>query len=134
MNEPAIFNGPEITAPKDNIHFGGWEHRDVHNINGVLFVRFLTFTSQSMNMLTVALQHNATAQALIARQDPPRRPFVLSRAFFAGSQRYGAIWTGDNMGTWEHLAVATPMILANSIAGMTFNGGRSFEVLAAARP
>lgn len=39
MNEPAIFNGPEITAPKDNIHFGGWEHRDIHNINGVLFVR-----------------------------------------------------------------------------------------------
>lgn len=38
MNEPAIFNGPEITAPKDNIHHGGWEHRDVHNINGVLFV------------------------------------------------------------------------------------------------
>lgn len=38
------------------------------------------------------------------------------------------------MGTWEHLAVATPMILANSIAGMTFNGGRSLEVLAAARP
>lgn len=134
MNEPAIFNGPEITAPKDNIHFGGWEHRDVHNINGVLFVSFLTFTLQSVYMLTVALQHNATAQALIARQDPPRRPFVLSRAFFAGSQRYGAIWTGDNMGTWEHLAVATPMILANSIAGMTFNGGRSLEVLAAARP
>lgn len=24
------------------------------------------------------------------------RPFVLSRAFYAGSQRYGAIWTGDN--------------------------------------
>jgi alpha 1,3-glucosidase len=24
--------------PKDNIHYGGWEHRDVHNINGMLFV------------------------------------------------------------------------------------------------
>lgn len=75
------------------------------------------------------MQHNATAQALIARQDPPRRPFVLSRSFFAGSQRYGAIWTGDNMGTWEHLAVATPMILANSIAGMTFNGGKGHRAL-----
>lgn len=53
MNEPAIFNGPEITAPKDNIHFGGWEHRDVHNINGVLFVSFLTSTLQSVYMLTM---------------------------------------------------------------------------------
>lgn len=24
--------------PKDNIHHGGWEHRDIHNINGMLFV------------------------------------------------------------------------------------------------
>lgn len=23
---------------KDSIHYGGWEHRDVHNINGMLFV------------------------------------------------------------------------------------------------
>jgi alpha 1,3-glucosidase len=24
--------------PKDNIHYGGWEHRDIHNINGMLYV------------------------------------------------------------------------------------------------
>lgn len=36
--KPSVFNGPEITMPKDNIHYGGWEHRDVHNINGMLFV------------------------------------------------------------------------------------------------
>ena len=33
------------------------------------------------------------------------RPFVLSRAFFAGSQRFGAIWTGDNAAKWSHLQV-----------------------------
>ena len=38
MNEPSIFNGPEISMPKDSVHYGGWEHRDVHNINGMLFV------------------------------------------------------------------------------------------------
>lgn len=27
--------------PRDNVHYGGWEHRDVHNINGMLFVRLL---------------------------------------------------------------------------------------------
>jgi mannosyl-oligosaccharide alpha-1,3-glucosidase len=41
MNEPSVFNGPEITMPKDNIHHGGWEHRDVHNINAMLYVSTL---------------------------------------------------------------------------------------------
>ena len=36
--QPSIFNGPEITMQKDSVHYGGWEHRDVHNINGMLFV------------------------------------------------------------------------------------------------
>lgn len=102
--QPAIFNGPEITSPKDVIHHGGWEHRDLHNINSILF-------------------HNATSRGLIERESPSRRPFVLSRAWWVGTQKYGAIWTGDNLGTWEHLAVSVPMILANNIAGMGFCGG-----------
>lgn len=40
MNEPSVFTGPEITMPKDNLHY--WtqdktvEHRDVHNLYGTL--------------------------------------------------------------------------------------------------
>merc|ERR1719420_901211 len=35
MNEPSVFNGPEVTAPRDIIHpFGNVEHRDVHNLYG----------------------------------------------------------------------------------------------------
>ncbi|EJF56973.1 hypothetical protein DICSQDRAFT_150074 [Dichomitus squalens LYAD-421 SS1] len=78
---PAVFNGPEISMPRDNIHYGGWEHRDLHNINEMLF-------------------HNLTSQAAMARTDPPERPFVLSRSFYAGSQRFGATWTGDKLGTY----------------------------------
>ena len=89
---------------KDSIHYGGWEHRDVHNINGMLFV-------------------NITSQAVKERTTPYQRPFVLTRSFYAGAQRYGAMWTGDNMGTWEHMAVGIPMVLSNSIAGMSFAGG-----------
>ena len=37
--QPSIFNGPEISMPRESIHYGGWEHRDLHNINGMLFVR-----------------------------------------------------------------------------------------------
>ncbi|KAJ4471585.1 glycoside hydrolase family 31 protein [Lentinula aciculospora] len=103
MNEPSIFNGPEITMPKDSIHYGGWEHRDVHNINGMLF-------------------HNNTAQAVRVRSDISKRPFVLTRSFYAGSQRVGAMWTGDNLGTWDHMAVGIKMVLANGIAGMAFAG------------
>ncbi|GLB37956.1 putative glycosyl hydrolase 31 family protein [Lyophyllum shimeji] len=103
MNEPSVFNGPEITMPKDNIHYGGWEHRDVHNINGMLF-------------------SNLTSQAVAERSDTPKRPFVLTRAFYAGSQRFGAMWTGDNMGTWEHMAVGVKIVLSVNIGGMSFAG------------
>ena len=48
--------------------------------------------------------------------------FVLTRSFFAGSQRFGAMWTGDNLGTWEHMAVGIKMVLANNIAGFSFSG------------
>ncbi|KAH9833520.1 alpha-glucosidase [Rhodofomes roseus] len=103
MNEPSIFNGPEISMPRDNIHHGGWEHRDVHNINGMLL-------------------HNLTAQAVMMRTDPPRRPFVLTRSFYAGSQRFGAMWTGDNLGTWEHMTAGVKMVLANNVGGFSFAG------------
>ncbi|TBU52165.1 glycosyl hydrolases family 31-domain-containing protein [Dichomitus squalens] len=86
MNEPAVFNGPEISMPRDNIHYGGWEHRDLHNIKEMLF-------------------HNLTSQAAMARTDPPERPFVLSRSFYA-----------------EHMAVGVKMVLANNIAGFSFAG------------
>jgi alpha 1,3-glucosidase len=51
-----------------------------------------------------------------------QRPFVLSRAFWAGSQRFGAIWTGDNAATWGHLKISAPMLLSISIAGLSFVG------------
>lgn len=38
MNEPSVFNGPEVTMHKDAKHYGGWEHRDVHNIYGTYVV------------------------------------------------------------------------------------------------
>ena len=104
MNEPSVFNGPEVSMPRDNIHYGNWEHRDVHNINGMTF-------------------HNATHHAIISRAKGEHvRPFVLTRAFFAGSQRLGAMWTGDNQASWGHLAASIPMILNQGVAGFPFAG------------
>ncbi|KAK3988617.1 2 subunit alpha glucosidase [Cladorrhinum sp. PSN332] len=104
MNEPSVFNGPEVTMPKDNLHDGNWEHRDVHNLNGMTF-------------------NNATFHALKSRKPGElRRPFVLTRAFFAGSQRVGAMWTGDNTAEWGHLHASIPMILSQGISGYPFSG------------
>jgi len=104
MNEPSVFNGPEVSMHKDVVHYQGWEHRDIHNLYGFYY-------------------HWATFEGLRTRNPgADDRPFVLSRAMFAGSQRWGAVWTGDNAADWKHLAAATPMILSLNLAAITFSG------------
>ncbi|XP_077062825.1 neutral alpha-glucosidase AB isoform X4 [Siphateles boraxobius] len=102
MNEPSVFNGPEVTMHKDALH-GVWEHRDVHNLYGFYVQK-------------------ATADGLIQRSGGVERPFVLTRAFFAGSQRYGAVWTGDNAAEWGHLKISIPMCLSLGLVGISFCG------------
>eukprot|EP00061_Rhincodon_typus_P018998 g48417.t1 len=103
MNEPSVFNGPEVTMHKDAVHMGGFEHRDVHNLYA-LYVQM------------------ATSDGQIQRSGGIERPFVLTRGFFAGSQRYGAVWTGDNSAEWDHLKVSVPMCLSLALAGISFCG------------
>lgn len=108
MNEPSVFNGPEVSMPKDTKNLDGVEHREWHNLYGLYM-------------------QSATADGLVLRSpttDPAakQRPFVLSRAFWAGSQRFGAIWTGDNRADWGHLRVAAPMLLSINLAGLSFAG------------
>jgi len=103
MNEPSVFNGPEVTMPKDCLHYGGFEHRDVHNLYGFMVVK-------------------GTIEGQLMRSNNKLRPFVLSRSFFAGSQRFGAVWTGDNNADWGHLEVAVPMLLSLSVSGIPLCG------------
>ncbi|KAM4733137.1 neutral alpha-glucosidase AB isoform 3-T3 [Anableps anableps] len=102
MNEPSVFNGPEVTMHKDALH-GSWENRDLHNLYGLYVQR-------------------ATTEGLIERSGGVERPFVLTRAFFAGSQRYGAVWTGDNAAEWDHLKISIPMCLSLGLVGISFCG------------
>jgi alpha 1,3-glucosidase len=102
MNEPSVFNGPEVTMPLDALHEGMVEHRDVHNLYGYY-------------------HHRATFEGHQFRE-PTQRPFVLSRAFFAGTHRYGAIWTGDNFARWDHYQISVPMLLSMSMCGLSFIG------------
>lgn len=51
-----------------------------------------------------------------------KRPFVLSRAAYAGIQRYAALWTGDNVATDEHLLLGVRMINSIGVSGVAFAG------------
>ncbi|MDF2092139.1 glycoside hydrolase family 31 protein [Knoellia sp. 3-2P3] len=53
---------------------------------------------------------------------PDLRTFVLSRAGFAGIQRYAANWMGDNMSRWDHLWLSMPMAAGFGISGQAFVG------------
>ena len=39
------------------------------------------------------------------------------------------MWTGDNLGTWEHMDVGLKMVLANSLGGFSFAGGVSSRTI-----
>ncbi len=110
MNEPASFNGP---LP-DDVQFknDGYptDHREAHNVYGSLMAR-ATFDG--------------------VKKWTGKRPFVITRACYAGTQKYSTIWTGDNQSFWEHLRMSIPMLSNLGLSGMTFIGtdvgGFSFD-------
>ena len=51
-----------------------------------------------------------------------RRPLILSRAGYAGIQRYSALWTGDNAATEEHLIMGTRLVNDLGLSGVSFVG------------
>ncbi|KAJ0393755.1 hypothetical protein P43SY_003584 [Pythium insidiosum] len=117
MNEPSVFNGPEVSMRKTCLSRAGVEHREWHNLYG-MYMQQATMEGQLVRQLPMPPPNDAA----IPVTSSTRRPFVLSRAFFAGSQRFGAIWTGDNRADWGHLRYATKMLLSMSVAGLTFVG------------
>jgi alpha-glucosidase len=106
MNEPALFLTPTKTMPLDNVHRlddgTTLDHRAVHNFYGMENVR-------------------ATYEGLRELR-PTERPFVLTRAAYAGTQRYAATWTGDNISTWNHLRMSTPLMLNLGMSGYPMVG------------
>lgn len=110
MNEPASFDGPipdDVTFENDGYPS---THAELHNVYGHLMSKA---TYNGLKALT------------------GKRPFVITRACFAGSQKYATVWTGDNCSHWEHLRMAVPMLLNLGLSGITFCGtdvgGFSFD-------
>lgn len=105
MNEPADFTFSDGTVPLTLRHDNDGvptDHREAHNAYGMQMAR-------------------ATFEGL-QRLRPNERPFVLTRAGYSGVQRYAAVWTGDNLSSWEHLRMSIPMLLNMSLSGITFCG------------
>ena len=105
MNEPAVMEVPNKTFPDDVRHdYDGnpCSHRKAHNVYGMQMAR-------------------ATYQGL-KKFGYPKRPFVITRAAYAGTQRYTSSWTGDNIATWEHLWIANVQAQRMALSGFSFIG------------
>lgn len=109
MNEPAIFNTPTKTMPLDTVHriasddFAPrtGDHREIHNVYGMQNTR-------------------ATYDGLLKLR-PDERPFVMTRASYAGGQRYAVTWTGDNSATWDHLKLSVQQIINLGLSGFAYS-------------
>jgi alpha-glucosidase len=75
----------------------------------------------------------ATYDGLI-KLNPDLRPFVLTRATYAGGQRYAVTWTGDNTSSWNHLRLTTPMLLNLGLSGFGLAGADVGGFIGTPRP
>jgi alpha-glucosidase len=102
MNEPAVWGQafPDVVVFDDEGY--GATHRKIHNVYGLMMAR-------------------ATYEGALNEQ-PNRRPFVLTRAGFSGVHRYAAVWTGDNIATFEHLEIGLLLCENMSLSGLPFIG------------
>jgi alpha-glucosidase len=97
MNEPAAWgqNMPWL------VKFGEKFMPEVRNVYGMQMAR---------------ATYNGTKKIL------GRRPFVLTRAAYAGTQRYSAVWTGDNSATDEHMLFGQRLVNSMGLTGMSMIG------------
>ena len=97
MNEPANFTG----QLPDDVQFEGGSHLEMHNVFGHLMAQ-------------------ATHEGLLKHDG--RRPFILTRACCAGSQRYCSAWTGDNHSMWDHIRLSLVQMMNLGLSGMYMTG------------
>lgn len=101
MNEPASFHGelPLDVVFTDEEQISN--HAAMHNVYGHLMAK-------------------ATYEGL--KKYDKRRPFVITRACYSGSQKYTTAWTGDNQSLWAHLQMAIPQLCNMGLSGLAYTG------------
>ncbi len=93
--------------PDDVVHPGGtggepkW-HAQIHNTYGSLVAR--------------------AAREGLLKLRPDERPFVITRAGYAGLQRHAMQWTGDNSSWWEHFWMSMPQLQNLGLSGVAWAG------------
>ncbi|BAZ48304.1 glycoside hydrolase family protein [Nostoc sp. NIES-4103] len=111
MNEPALDDRPfgdpgnKISFPLDALQGPTDErtnHAETHNLYGLMMAQ-------------------ASYQAA-KKSRPTERSFILTRSGYAGTQRWSAVWTGDNQSLWEHLEMSLPMLCNLGLSGVGFVG------------
>src|SRR5690349_7058173 len=79
-------------------------------------------TTHAKNRNTFALLMARATYEGLERLRTDRRPYVITRAAYAGIQRYSTMWTGDTNSTWESLQLNIPMFTSLGLSGEPFVG------------
>lgn len=104
MNEPCVFNNDYKTLLETCLHnsdCGIIQHKEFHNRYGMEMSR-ASYEAQNEN--------------------GNNRGFSMTRATYAGGQRYSSVWTGDNMSLWSQLRMSISMNANLGISGFSFVG------------
>jgi alpha-glucosidase len=106
MNEPSSFaawgDKSLPTSTQHDMDGRGGDHQEAHNLYGLLM--------------------NRTGYEALHNKPLGKRPWILSRSGWAGSQRYAWCWTGDIASTWGALRQTIPSILGLGLSGHAFSG------------
>lgn len=105
MNEPANFDDPTGKTLMDVVS-DDMGRRTTHAANRNLF---------ALNMA------RATYEGF-RRLRPDLRPYIITRSGYAGIQRYATMWTGDNVSSWDAMALSIPMLCSVGLSGEAFAG------------
>ena len=105
MNEPSDFVDQTGKSQMDVVNFDEGEY-STHAKNRNVFGSLMAW---------------ATREGL-ERLQPDKRPYIITRAGYAGYQRYSTMWTGDNTATWEAMALSIPMFATLGLSGVPFVG------------
>ncbi|MEO1253252.1 MAG: TIM-barrel domain-containing protein [Bacteroidota bacterium] len=102
MNEPASWGNRTPDLVEFDMEGAEGTHLEAHNVYGMQMSRA---TLEGVNQIR-----------------GNKRSFILTRAAFAGTQRYSAIWTGDNVASDEHMLLSARMVTSMGLSGVSFAG------------
>ncbi|HMG72760.1 MAG TPA: TIM-barrel domain-containing protein [Pyrinomonadaceae bacterium] len=106
----------DMNEPSDFVDQSGKNQIDV-----VSFDEGENSTHAKNRNVFALLESRATYEGL-ERLRPNKRPYLITRAAYAGIQRYSTMWTGDTNSTWDALALNIPMFTTLGLSGEPFIG------------